>query len=462
MRSKAIPFLVAIMLPFIGYASSLHYSEVNQAKVSFDVSHPIDATGYTLQGHHLTGGSIEFFDHGTYINQSLSHETGQFELPTVTTLANKPLIKTNVNYTAIKFINPTGINNLFIKIGTATRTQKVSGLDPQVLKNGTYTWKVPFFTFGKESNTVNHKRRNIQFIQVGSTGGPASNNVMYTQDFYLYSEGKGNTAISGHPISHIRSSDVLSKAHVDYFNCRADGLWGAGGADPYRTLKGHCKGFATVFPAGPNLGYEYGVFTLPTVHTPWTASSRDHCMMKGKRHSGCIAAKISLSIRYMAQKIRVPINHNISVFAEFGTAYRHIIPTNLRYQCKTNVYLKKILPKSACLKKNYLPGGSVYTYFAVGYEIKANDGKRYSARYINIPGQENANRLTWNDASDTQLYAIGFPSKKTVNKETLKAIRKKFNAALEVIRKEPKIYKILGKHFFVKILKKNSLYTYRE
>lgn len=43
------------------------YTEENNAHVSFDISMPIDATGYTLYGRNLTGGNIQFTDRGNPI-----------------------------------------------------------------------------------------------------------------------------------------------------------------------------------------------------------------------------------------------------------------------------------------------------------------------------------------------------------------------------------------------------------
>ncbi len=425
------------------------YTEQNQAIVSFDVSMPIDATGYTLHGNNLTGGCIQFSNHGTSIAPLLAHETGEFETPTVTNLKNTPLIKTKIKYNAIKFINPNGIDNIFIKIGTATRTQTVAGLDPYVLKDGTYTWEVPIFSFGKESDTVDHKSSNFQFIEVGSNPSyPAQTNAMYTQQFFLYSQGNGNTAIVGHPITSPNLNHALPKPYTDHYQCHADGLWGSG-ADPYRTIKGDCKGYSTTFPAGPNLDYEYGAFELPTVHSPWEALPSDHCVFPGnKKRKGCINISIMTDFRYTAQKISVPVNNHISVFAAFGTAYRSVTPENLRYQCDVNVYLKNILPKSDCMVKNYLPGGASYTYFSVGYEFKDKNGIRYTARYINIPEAENQNRLQWRDASTTEIYAIS-----SSKKESIEAIKENLRTALNTIREENQtLYNVLGKRFFIKML----------
>jgi len=433
-------------------ASSL-YSDDNHANVSFDVSMPIDASGYTLHGKNLTGGNIQFMDHGSYVAPFLAHETGDFETPTVTSLDNKPLIKTMIKYDAIKFINPTGINNFFIKVGTATRTQVVSDLDPHVLKNGSYTWQVPIFAVGTESDTVDHKSSNRQLMQVGTTGGPASTNAMYTQEFYLYSHSNGDAAIAEHPQNTARINEILPKPYTTNFTCHAHGIWGSGGADPFRTITDDCHGSSTTFPAVPNLDYEYGTFTLPTVHTPWDATPNDHCVLKGKSHAGCVNATIDSQFHYMAQKIRVPLKNNITIYAEFGSAYRSITPNNLRYM-NNNVYLKNLIKPDEYLKKNYLPGGFMVPYFAVGYEFEKN-GVHYSARYIYLPGQENGNRLAWRDASDTIIYATSISG----NMKLLHAeIQKNFIDALNVIRQHPEVYNILGKHFFVEILKKNNLY----
>jgi hypothetical protein len=327
------------------------YVDRNHAKVSFDISMPIDATGYTLHGKNLTGGNIQFADHGTLIAPFLAQETGEFELLPSTDLNNKPLIQTKIHYEAIKLIVPNGLDNFFIKIGTAARTEKVAGLDLYVLKNGTYTWDVLFFAVGREKNTVNDKSSNMQMIQVGSGNGPSHHNSMYTQDFYLYSQSQGNMPITGHPEKISTENETLSKGVISHYSCYADGVWGSGGSDPYRTVVGQCNGLATAFPAGPNLDYVYGSFQLPTVKTPWNATPKDHCMVGGKMHAGCVTASIATIIHYMGQKIRVPINNRISLYAEFGTSYRAITPKNLRYECKSNVYLKNLLPQTDCLKK---------------------------------------------------------------------------------------------------------------
>jgi hypothetical protein len=336
-----------------------------------------------------------------------------------------------------------------------TRTQIVSGLDPQVLKNGSYTWQAPVFSVGKESNTVNNTSTNKQFMEIGSIhGGPASKNVMYTQDFYLYSKGKSPTAIIGQPINNARSGEILPKARTNQVTCNVDGLWGAGGGDPYRTITGKCQGSVTTSPAGPNLDYVYGSYTLPTIHTPWTATPTDHCFFpkNKKQHTGCVNASIALTIHYQAQKIRVPIDNNVTLFAEAGTSYRRITPHNLRYVCKSNVYLKGILPTADCLTKSYLPGSASYTYFAVGYEYKTADGTVYTAQYTNIPGQENGDKLAWLDASNTQLYSIS--ASKTAPQ---KIIKENLQKGLSIIKHHPAIYNVLGNNFLLPILKKNKL-----
>ncbi len=433
-----------------------HYSEQNQGIVSYDVSMPIDSTGYTLIGKNLKGGPVRFNDKGDYVTRFLASETGSFVLPIVANLKDKPLIKTSIHYKAIKLINPNGIDNFFIKVGTATRTQKVSGLDPKVLKDGSYTWQVPFFSVGKESDSVNHKSENLQFIQVGSSNeGPGSNNEMYTEKFYLYLQGNGNAAIVEHPQRTARLDEILSKPYSNQIACKVDGLWGSGGDDPYRTIQGHCSGSSTTFPAGPNLDYVYGTFKFPTVLTPWTATSKDHCMLKGKRQAGCANVKIGSDMHYIAQKIRVPVQDKIFITAEFGTLYRSLKTDNLRYICKSNVYLKNILPPKDCLKKSYLTGGWSAPYFSVGFEFQTEDGHRYSARYIYIPVKENASRLIWNDSSDTQIYATSVSNASASEniKPSAEEIQKNFKDALNVIRKIPAVYEVLGKNFFEKILK---------
>ena len=453
-------FLSISMIPRCAASSAppSTYVTDNKAYVSFDVSMPIDSTGYTLKANNLTGGTIQYQDQGSYISPLLAYETGKFEAPIVNEGQEKSLIKTDIAYSALKFINPNGINNLFIKVGMGSRTQRVSGLDPTVLKDGVYTWKAPIFAYGTEHDTVDRTASNLQLMQVGSiNAGPAKNNMMYTQDFYVYSRGLADTRIPGQPLTSDRAGEVLTRAYQSNFSCQAEGLWGAGGDDPYRTVTGVCQGAATTIPAGPNLDYEYGSFTLPVVHTPWTATPDDSCLFPGdkKPHKGCVNAKISLNLRYMARKIRVPINSEVTLFAEYGTVYRNLEVNNLRYVCKGNVYLKGILDPSECLKKSYISGGASYPYFAVGYEVKDGSGVRYSARYINIPGQENGNRLAWLDASNTQIYAV------TASSDTVSAqdVKINLNAGLQQIQAQPEVYKVLGDNFLVPILKKNKFLT---
>ena len=449
---------IAVTNAFAAETPTSKYTDDNQANVSFDVSMPIDATGYTLQGKNLTGGNIQFTDHGIFVAPFLAHETGEFTLPVSTDLNNNPLIKTTIQYNAIKLINPIGINNFFIKIGTATRTQTMSGLDPFVIpKSGTYTWEVPFFAVGVENDTVDHKSSNRQMIEVGSGDAPDDHNSMYTQQFYVYSKADGNTAISSQPEKASTADETLSKTVAAKFSCKAEGIWGAGGSDPYRTIIGDCSGSTMTFPAGPNLDYEYGTFKLPTIKTPWNATPKDHCLVNGKLHAGCTTASIASEFHYMAQKIRILIHNDITLYAEFGTAYRSVTPKNLRYECKSNVYLKKLLPPSDCHKKSYFPGGSDYPYFGIGYEFQTKSGVHYSARYMYIPEQENANRLTWRDAASTEIYATSV-SDHGKTKPTPAEIKKNFNDALNAIRKIPSVYDVLGKHFFMKVLKKNNLY----
>ena len=451
-----------LALVFHGFVTSLcgadelsSYVEQNRGVVSFDVSMPIDATGFTLKGKNLKGGKIEFRSRGTYLSHRLAHETGEFHLPVVMSSDGRPLIATKIEYEAIKLVAPIGLDNFFIKIGTANRSQTVAGLDPTILKDGTYTWRVPIFAAGKESDTVDGTSRNEQFMQVGMTGGPASGNVEYTQEFYLCTQGDGTTPISRDRESMAKAGETLAKARVDLFSAEVHGLWGSGGADPYRTISGQCTGSSTTFPAGPNLDYEYGTYRLPTVHTPWDATPEDHGIINGKRHAGCVNASIDSEVSYMAQKLRVPVSESVSVFAESGSMYRKVIPDNLRYVCSNNVYLKNLLPEDECLKKSYLPGGYAAPFFAVGYEV--NRGSRlFSARYLYIPGAENSNRLAWRDASDTQIYAVSASGVES-GSPTAKEVKDALNEGLEEIRGMPAVYDLLGARFLEEILEKNGM-----
>lgn len=451
-------FLSFLPLCLTAFASEEKpYSEQNHGYASFDISMPIDATGYTLQGKQLKGGMLHFSDQGDSIADFLAHETGYFQMPTSTSLSGKPFIKTAVHYDAIKFMVPSGTHNLFIKIGTALRTETVSDLDPFVLKNGTYTWRVPFFAVGSENDDVQNKAENKQFIEIGTGDGPSHHNGMYTQQFYLYTQGNGNLSIAGHPQKTANLDFVLKKPYQTHFDCHADGIWGGGGkhpSDPYRTMTGQCSGESTTFPAGPNLDYEYGTFTLPTVHSPWTASPEDHCVINGKKHPGCTNITIASHFHYMAQKIRVPLQDGVTLYAEFGTSYRSITPTNLRYQCKENVYLKGKLPVQDCLKKSYLPGGAAYPYFAVGYEFRGKNGAHYVARYLYLPEQENANRLAWRDASGTKIMAIG-----SSNGPLDASDRLAFKTVLAKISAVPAVHDVLGKYFFDEIAQKELIHT---
>ena len=66
MCHKRILLLSVITLAIVSTAISANtltqYTENNRANVSFDVSMPIDATGYTLHGKNLTSGHIQFTD----------------------------------------------------------------------------------------------------------------------------------------------------------------------------------------------------------------------------------------------------------------------------------------------------------------------------------------------------------------------------------------------------------------
>lgn len=444
-------FLVVIAcFAFPAFATKqklITYVDQNKALVSFDVSMPVDATGFTLKGKNLKGGVIHFQDRGAYLTPLLAVEEGNFDNPTVFSPNIKPLIKTHISYHAIKFINPNGTDNLFIKIGIAQRTETVSELDPYVLKPGTYTWQVPFFARGRESDTLQGNSENQQFIQIGTGHGPSHHNGMYTIEYYLYAMATGNLPISAHPQRISGLENVLEKATRTHFNCAAKGIWGGGGSDPYRTMQGDCHGFSRTFPAGPNLDYEYGTVELPTVLSPWTAAPEDHCMVNGKEGTGCTNIKIASKLHYMAQKIRVPLKSGVVLTASAGTVYRQMNVDNLRYQCKDNVYLENILPKKECLIKSYLPGGWSAPFFSVGYEYHAKDGKTYIAQYMYIPEKENSDRLAWRDASATRIYFTGIvgQSSKTISSKQLK---QQLGKGLKIIEEYPALSAILVKNFY--------------
>ena len=428
------------------------YSEHNKGRAVFDISMPIDATGFTLHGKNLTGGDIQFTDQGQYVAPFLAEETGEFTLPIATSTQDKPLLKTTIHYRAIKLIDPVGIDNLFIKIGIASRTQVMSGLDPYVIKkDGSYTWEVPIFAVGRESDTVDDHSSQLQFLQVGSGHGPDHNNSMYTQEFFLYTHGHGDAPIAEHPQHTARLNAILKNTRTRSFDCTADGIWGGGGSDPYRTILGKCHGTATTFPAGPNVDYEYGTIILPTVETPWTATKKDHCFVKNVLHAGCTKASIGSTIHYAAQKIRVPIGHDIILFAESGSAYRTVFTHNLRYQ-NLNVYLKKLITPEDFGRKSYLSGGFMTPYFAVGFEFEKN-GVHYKAQYSYTNESENSNRLAWRDASDTQVYAITVSGAK--NKIPAQPIiHQNFIDALHEIQKTSSgMNDILVTHFLAPIFK---------
>jgi hypothetical protein len=429
------------------------YTENNQGKVSFDVSVPIDHNGFTLHGYHLKGGSIHFTSKATWFAPLLAHEQGNFTLPSVMAIDGTFLIKTRVKYDAIKLVDPIGSNNVFIKVGIAHRTQTMSGTDPYVLKKGAYTWQVPIFSFGTEINDENNKATNQQLMMVT---GVDEDNSIYTQQFYLFTEGRGNQPIAAAELEKISSQSYSSS----YFGYAAVN-WAGGGVPPgisKNSEGGTCQGTVTTFPVGPGLDYEYGYFKLPTWDVPWSAPKSEHCVVLAKRKAGCLNASIASDFHYIAQKIRVPVNDKISLYAEFGTVYRTLVPKNIPYRLG-DAYLKKIVPLTDYGKKHFLPGGYMAPYFAVGYEVQADDHTRYSARYIYLPIKENANRLRWADSPVTELYVIS--SSSTQSLQTIPdAVQKSLNDALEIIhQKMPAVYEVLGKHFFVDILKNNHVYN---
>ena len=149
----------------------------------------------------------------------------------------------------------------------------------------------------------------------------------------------------------------------------------------------------------------------------------------------------------------MPLQDGIFLTASSGTLYRQMNVHNLRYECKSNVYLKKILPLADCHQKSYLPGGWSAPYFSVGYEFTGKDGAQYSARYVYSPERENSNRFAWRDASTSHIYITSVSKK-----ESPEVIRKNFNAALQVISKIPDVDQVLVKHFYMNVLKENNLY----
>ena len=76
--------------------------------------------------------------------------------------------------------------------------------------------------------------------------------------------------------------------------------------------------------------------------------------------------------------------------------------------------------------------------------------------YINIPGQENGNWLTWIDAANTQIYAINVTNSKSTNTALHVDDQKYLNKALDIIREYDSIYSILGESFLVKVSKRNQ------
>lgn len=455
------PLIITTLGMTLNASGDTTYQEVNEGHVSFDVSMPIDATGFTLKGHHLTGGPIKFVNHGKKITPLLAQERSNFQLPEVTSLKNKPILTTNIKYQAIKLINPNGIGNWFIKVGLANRTEKTNGLDPFVLKDGTYTWKVPVFSVGMEKNNINKKSENWQFLQVGTGKGPSHHNGMYTMQFYINTLGKGSVGVfGGHPQRTDLSDTILSKPYTVHFNCVAHGIWGGGGSDPYRTIRDKCKGSTVTFPAGPNLDYEYGSYQLPTVLSPWTAGPNRHCIIDGKRKKGCTNIEVASTINYIAQKIRVPLKNHVVLTAAAGSLYRQMNVHNLTYQCGkgSNVYLDGLIPKKDCFNKNYLPGGWSGAYFSVGFELQSRDGVKYIVKYVYTPEKENADRFAWRDASSTTVYIVttSHPGKAA---PTAAEIQKHLQKALSIIEQYPAIDKILGQHFFKTVLEKNNIST---
>lgn len=281
-------------------------------------------------------------------------------------------------------------------------------------------------------------------MEVGSSGGPSKQNDIYTRAFTVYTKDYNKFPIIGHPIRSARSEDILKTAIHATYTCHADGIWGSK-ADPYRTIKGKCEGSTITFPAAPNMDYVYGTFVLPTVYTPWTGPKSSHCLINGKKMPHCVNVSIASNMHYIAQKIRIPLSKQVTLYAESGSLYRRMQPNNLRYQCSTNYYVRKVVPKNYCLKKSFLAGGTPDPYFAVGYVFKTKLGKTYDAKYIYLPVVENASGFAWRDGSDTEIYAVS-ASGRPLSNNNKKQLRHYLNIGLKTIEKDPRLYQVLGKN----------------
>lgn len=85
-----------------------------------------------------------------------------------------------------------------------------------------------------------------------------------------------------------------------------------------------------------------------------------------------------------------------------------------------------------------------YLFFAVECSYKANDGEVYTAKYMNIPGQENGNRLAWLDSANTYIYAIS-ASDNQVGTNAKNYLAEALNIIKET---QPAVYQVFGKISF--------------
>ncbi|MDF1760965.1 MAG: hypothetical protein P1U40_10550 [Coxiellaceae bacterium] len=426
----------------------------NSGDVLFDISQPVDASGYQLHGKNLEGGNIQYGSNATCLYPRLQQVAGQFMLPVAYNRHEKPLIETHVKYRAIQFITPIGLKNLYIDVGSGMRRQNVSGLDPKVLKKGIYHWRVPVFAVGYAKNDVKQHAQSKQFMMVA---GVERSNAIYTQQFYLFTQGKSDHTITEHPIHQAAIGEILPTNYAMNLQGYADTNWRAFG-DPVITqgaLGGFVRGDVQTFPGGPSLDYEVGHFILPTMKTPWTAPKKYQCHIKGKTVKGCIDVTMRSSLRFNAQKIRVAVTPTINIFAESGTAYRQVSPKNL--PVTYGVYTKKLIPKGKLVFAQ--AGGSIAPIFGVGINDKIDKNTVISAHYYYLPIVENADRLMRRDLPAAKVYVIGEShldgSKATfTHQQLLKELKK---AYIQIEKNNPAVTSLLGPAFFEPLFKKIKL-----
>lgn len=408
--TKALIFILLYLMITNATAylnSTLPYKEIGQGIAKFDISKPIDVTGFTLKGYHLEGGKASIHALGHQFTPFLSFERGSIQIPTSMNLEKAPYIKTQVNYSAIKIKK----NTLFIKAGIADRIQEVSNLDPSILKDGTYHWRVPFFAFGILHPQTNTKIEIRQFTQIG---GIERSNAMYTKDIAIISHGKLIQTLADRRNNFVSPSNIITRFWGDYYgygsvNWKAFGDAGAVSHDQ----GGAIEGKSTSISAIPNLSLIKGFIKLPTLQTYWSAPKNEmgNCPNTLK---GCILATIASSISYKAIEISAPLFLGIKIFGESGMGLRELIPHNLRMDRNVNVYIKKLLPPNLNLRKNYASGNYKAPFFAFGIKIPLNKVISFIMEYAYFPLNENANRLSWKDAPNAKMYFYGFQVKRKI------------------------------------------------